>query len=73
MDYKIELTEELEQPVLSMCTVTSVANLPQELGKAYHAIINYLEQKGLQPSGPAFTHTITWIWRISMWRWGWIK
>jgi hypothetical protein len=50
MDYKIELTEELEQPVLSMCTVTSVANLPQELGKAYHAIINYLEQKGLVDS-----------------------
>ncbi|HHV19642.1 MAG TPA: GyrI-like domain-containing protein [Thermoanaerobacterales bacterium] len=55
MDYKIELTEESEQPVLSMRTVTSVSNLPQVLGHAYHAIINYLQQKGLQPSGPAFT------------------
>ncbi|HBT15317.1 MAG TPA: AraC family transcriptional regulator [Firmicutes bacterium] len=54
MDYKIELTEEGEQPVLSMRTVTAVTNLPQELGKAYHAIIDYLQQNGTQPSGPAF-------------------
>lgn len=55
MDYKIELTEEVEQPVLSVRTVTAVGNLPQEMGKAFQAIIGYLQQKGLQPSGPAFT------------------
>ena len=54
MDYKIELTEEVEQPVLSMRTVTAVGNLPQVLGKVYPAIIDYLQQKGLQPSGPSF-------------------
>lgn len=54
MDYKIELTEEVEQPVLSMRTVTAVGNLPQVLGKVYPAIIGYLQQKGLQPSGPSF-------------------
>ncbi|HBT18071.1 MAG TPA: AraC family transcriptional regulator, partial [Firmicutes bacterium] len=54
MDYKIELTEEVEQPVLSIRTVTAVGNLPQVLGKVYPAIIGYLQQKGLQPSGPSF-------------------
>lgn len=54
MDYQIQLTEEPAQPILSIRTVTAVGNLLQELGKAYHAIINYLQQKGLQPSGPAF-------------------
>ena len=43
-------------------------NLPQVLGHAYHAIINYLQQKGL-PSGPAFTAYYNMDMRTSMWRW----
>ena len=38
MDYKFEIIETEVQPVLSLRTVTSVSNLPQELGKAYNAI-----------------------------------
>lgn len=30
MDYKMELTEQLAQPVLSMRTRTAVGNLPQD-------------------------------------------
>jgi hypothetical protein len=39
MDYKIELTEEVEQPVLSVRAVTAAANLPQVLGEIFPAII----------------------------------
>ena len=54
MDYKFELTEQPSQPVLSMRTRTAVGNLPQELGRAYQAIIAYLDELGEKPSGPAF-------------------
>ena len=54
MDYKFELTEQPSQPVLSMRTRTAVGNLPQELGRAYQAIIAYLDEIGEKPSGPAF-------------------
>ncbi|RYD03612.1 hypothetical protein N752_18740 [Desulforamulus aquiferis] len=49
MDYKFELNEQQAQPVLSMRTRTAVGNLPQELGKAYHTIINYLNELGEKP------------------------
>ena len=54
MDYKFELSDHLSQPVLSIHTKTPVSNLPQELGKAYGALIQYLNEIGEQPSGPAF-------------------
>jgi len=54
MDYKFELTEQPAQPVLSMRTRTAVGNLPQELGKAYQAIIQYLNEIGEKPLDAAF-------------------
>lgn len=54
MDYKFELNEQQAQPVLSMRTRTAVGNLPQELGKAYGAIIGYLNEIGEKPLGTAF-------------------
>jgi effector-binding domain-containing protein len=55
MAYTFEVVETQAQPVLSVKKVTSVANLPQELGKAYGAILAYLKEKGKQALGPAFT------------------
>lgn len=54
MDYKFELAEQQAQPVLSMRTRTAVGNLPQELGKAYGAIIEYLNEIGEKPLDAAF-------------------
>lgn len=54
MNYQFELTEKPAQPVLSMRTRTPVGNLPQELGKAYGAIIQYLQDIGEQPLEAAF-------------------
>lgn len=53
MDYKCEMIETAAQPVLFVRTVTSVGNLPQELGKAYGAVISYLTELGEQPSESA--------------------
>ncbi|SHI44584.1 GyrI-like domain-containing protein [Lutispora thermophila] len=55
MDYKIELTEQPAQPVLSIRTRTSVGNLPKELGRAYQTIAEYLNEIGEQPAGAPFT------------------
>ena len=55
MSFKIELSEQPAQPVLSIRTRTAVGNLPQVLGKAYGDIIQYLNELGEQPLGPAFT------------------
>jgi len=52
--YNIELTEEPAQPVLSIRTRTAVDNLPQELGKAYGAIMQYLNEIGEKPFNVAF-------------------
>lgn len=54
MGYQFELTDEKEQPLLSIRTRTSVGNLPQELGKAYGEILRYLEEIGETTEGPAF-------------------
>jgi effector-binding domain-containing protein len=55
MAYVFEVIETQALPALSMRTVTSVDRLPQEIGKAYGAIIAYLTEKGEQAQGPAFT------------------
>lgn len=52
--YKFQVTEQPAQPVLSVRKRTSVGNLPQELGKAYGAIIEYLNEIGEQPLNVAF-------------------
>jgi effector-binding domain-containing protein len=54
LSMNFEVTEQAEQPVLSVRTRTNVADLPGELGKAYSAIIAYLEEVGEKTEGPAF-------------------
>lgn len=49
-----ELTEQKEQPVLSVRTRTPVGNLTAALGKAYGAIFAYLGQMGETPAGAPF-------------------
>jgi effector-binding domain-containing protein len=55
MDYKIVLKEQGAQPVLSIRKTTSVGNLPQEIGKAYGSILQYLNELGVQPADAPFT------------------
>lgn len=55
MNYNIELTEKSVQPVLSIRTRTTVGNLPKEIGRAYGAIIQYLNEIGEQPIDAPFT------------------
>ncbi len=55
MDYKIELKEQVAQPVLSIRKTTAAGNLPQEIGKAYGSIIQYLNEIGEQPAEAPFT------------------
>lgn len=54
MSYNFELTEQKEQPVLSIRTRTAVGNLPQEIGKAFGAVLQYLGEIGENAAGPAF-------------------
>lgn len=54
MDYKFEVSDQPAQPVLSMRTITSVDKLPDELGRAYMAIIAYLNEIGEKPVDAAF-------------------
>jgi effector-binding domain-containing protein len=54
MELNIELSEQNEQPVLSVRKRTNVGSLPQELGKAYGAVIGYIEAIGAKAAGPAF-------------------
>lgn len=53
MEYKFEAAAQNERPVLWVRRRTSAANLPQELGKAYKAIIEYLGEIGEKTEGPA--------------------
>lgn len=55
MDYKIVLKEQGAQPVLSIRKTTAVGNLPQEIGRAYGSIIQYLNELGEQPAEAPFT------------------
>lgn len=55
MEYKFDLTENQAQPVLSIRTRTAVSNLPQEIGKAYGAIIQYLNEIGEAPADAPYT------------------
>ncbi|UCF26957.1 MAG: GyrI-like domain-containing protein [Chloroflexota bacterium] len=54
MTYNCELLEQDPQPTLSIRTNTSIKNLPNELGKAYGAIGQYLGQLGEQPAGAPY-------------------
>lgn len=55
MEYQCELLEQSAQSVLSIRTRTAVGNLPQVLGKAYGAIMQYLSEVGKYPAGAPFT------------------
>lgn len=54
MDNTIEIVETAAQPALSVRSVTPVANLSQEIGKAYAAIMGYLAGMGEQPADAPF-------------------
>lgn len=54
MSFKIELTNEPSQRALSIRTRTSVEALPEEIGKAYNVIMQYLKEIGHEPSGVPF-------------------
>lgn len=55
MDYRVELKEREAQSVLSIRRTTAVGKLPEEIGKAYGSIIQYLNEIGEQPVEAAFT------------------
>ncbi|MCX5780858.1 MAG: GyrI-like domain-containing protein, partial [Firmicutes bacterium] len=54
MDYQFEVSEPSAQSTLAIRTRTPAANLPQELGKAYGAIYQYLLEIGQKPTGAAY-------------------
>ena len=54
MQYQFVVEEKKAQPTISVRTRTTVENLPQVLGKAYGAIMNYLFEIGVQPAGAPY-------------------
>ncbi|MFX1446179.1 MAG: AraC family transcriptional regulator, partial [Promethearchaeota archaeon] len=54
MDYKFKIKEIPSQPTLAVRTRTPVMNLPQEIGNAYKAIMEYLGELGVEPVGMPF-------------------
>ncbi len=54
MNIKFEIIELVPEPLLVIRKVTSVKDLPQEIGQAYHQIATYLNQLGEQPAGVPF-------------------
>ncbi len=59
MTYNCELIDQTAQPTLSIRTTTSIKELPQELGKAYGAIGQYLGELGEQPAGAPYAAYFT--------------
>ncbi|HWR62238.1 MAG TPA: GyrI-like domain-containing protein [Clostridia bacterium] len=55
MNYNIELKEKNAQPVLAIRKITSVGELPREIGLAYGAIMQYLGELGEQPAEAPYT------------------
>ena len=54
MNIKFEIIDLVPDPLLVIRKVTSVNDLPQEIGKAYHQIAAYLNELGEQPAGVPF-------------------
>jgi effector-binding domain-containing protein len=54
MDYKFEVSEPTAQPALAIRTRTPVAKLPEEMGKAFGAVYQYMLEIGEQPVGAAY-------------------
>ena len=59
MTYKCELVDQTAQPTLSIRTTTSIKELPQELGKAYGALGQYMGELGEQPAGAPYAAYFT--------------
>ena len=59
MTYNCELIDQPTQPTLSIRTTTSIKELPNELGRAYGAIGQYLGQMGEQPTGAPYAAYFT--------------
>ena len=59
MTYNCELIDQPAQPTLSIRTTTSIKELPNELGRAYGAIGQYLGQLGEQPTGAPYAAYFT--------------
>lgn len=55
MNNQYELTEQSVQPALSIRTRTSLQKLPQEIGQAYGAIMQYLAELGVAATDAPFT------------------
>ncbi len=54
MSYHFELSEQPEQPVLSIRTVTTAEQLPAQFGKAFAALGQYLRELNATPQGIPF-------------------
>jgi effector-binding domain-containing protein len=54
MTYQCELKQQPAQPALTVRMHAAVQDLPQALGKAYSAIMQYLGELGEQPTGMPF-------------------
>ena len=54
MNYNCELKEQAAQPALSLRTRTPVQDLPQVIGRAYGAILQYLGELGEYPASAPF-------------------
>ncbi len=55
MSYQCEITERAPQPVLSVRAKIKGQDLPQMLGQAYGAVMQYLGELGEQPAGAPFS------------------
>jgi effector-binding domain-containing protein len=54
MTYHCEVVDQPSQPVLSIRTRTTQANIPETFGKALSAIAQYLAELGVQPMAATF-------------------
>jgi effector-binding domain-containing protein len=59
MTYTCELVDQPAQPSLSIRTTTSIKELPNELGRAYGAIGQYMGEIGAQPAGAPYAAYFT--------------
>lgn len=55
MDYQIEVSEPQPQPTLSVRTRTNLADLPQDLGRIFGQIYQYLLEIGEKPGAAAYS------------------
>ena len=54
MSYEFELSEQKAQKTIVIRTRCATQDLPQVLGKAYGALMNYMCEASIQPSGAPF-------------------